>query len=84
MNTKELEAKATELVEMATRLGIEATAIKHSDYWLEVVYGPRFSSSIFHTETGKVSVRTTEVRWSRKESISLKNLEQYLSERVSK
>lgn len=74
-----LQDKAAELIAMAAGYGVEARIQWETGFAVMVSYGPgNLWSIITRTETGRVSVKSHERMGRRTESVSLKNLPEYV------
>lgn len=74
-----LQDKAAELIAMAAGYGVEARISWQSGFAVTVSYGPgNLWSAITRTETGRVSVKSYERMGRRTETVSLKNLPEYV------
>jgi hypothetical protein len=83
-----LEIKATELVAIATELGIQTEVQVQGEHLVYVRFGyTGITSRIIHTATGKANVKTWERRGRKSQPISLKalpaNLEWFARNRKS-
>ena len=74
-----LQDKAAELIALAAGYGVEARISWQSGLGITVSYGPgNLWSAIMRTDTGRVSVKSYERIGRRTETVSLKNLPEYV------
>lgn len=75
----ELHNKAAELIAMASTYGVSARIEWESGFGINVTYGNgNLWSFISRTQTGRLSVKSHERMGRRLESVSLKNLPEYV------
>jgi hypothetical protein len=77
-----LEEKAAELVALGESYGLKPKIEGQSDWVVYVDYTNAITSSIYFTDTGKVSVETWDHNGRRKEKVALKNLAEVLEYEV--
>lgn len=77
-----LQEKARELVALGQSYGLDPKIEGQSDWVVYVDYTNAITSSIYFTDTGKVSVETWDHKGRRKEKVSFKNLAEVLEYEV--